>query len=147
MHQIIYTSAASQEFSAAALKKLLVGARLRNKEAGVSGMLVYHDGTFLQALEGEKRAVTDVFLRIEKDPRHRNIAVLHRGPGPEARVFGDWSMGYADFTGAAGILKGFVRFNDQLNLRGLDSVRAVELLTACGRDRALDGGCASADAA
>ncbi len=137
MYQVVYTSAASQDFSADALKKLLVRARLRNKEASVTGMLVYHDGTFLQALEGEKRAVNDVFVRIEEDPRHRNIAVLHRGPGPEARVFGEWSMGYADFTGAAGILRGFVRFNEQLNLRGLDSVRAVALLTACGLDRAL----------
>lgn len=137
MYQIVYTSTASQDFSAAELKKLLVRARLRNKEAGVTGMLVFHDGTFLQALEGDKRAVTDIFLRIEKDPRHRNIAVLHRGAGAEGRAFGDWSMGYADFTGAAGILKGFVRVNEQLDLRDLDSTRAVKLLSACGLDRAL----------
>jgi hypothetical protein len=137
MYQIVYTSTASQDFPAADLKKLLVRARIRNKEAGVTGMLVFHDGTFLQALEGEKRAVIDIFTRIEKDPRHRDIAVLHRGPGPEARLFGDWSMGYADFTGAAGILKGFVRFNEQLKLHDLDSARAIELLTACGLDRAL----------
>jgi hypothetical protein len=46
-------------------------------------------------------------------------------------------MGFADFTGAAGILKGFVRFNEQLKLSGLDSAHAVELLTACGLDQAL----------
>jgi hypothetical protein len=137
MYQIVYASTATQEFPAADLKKLLVRARMRNKEAGVTGMLVFHDGTFLQALEGEKRAVIDVFSRIEKDPRHRDISVLHRGPGPAQRAFGDWAMGFADFTGAAGILKGFVRLREPLKLHDLDSARAMELLVSCGRDQAL----------
>ena len=137
MYQIIYASIANRDFPDADLKKLLLRARMRNKEAGVTGTLVFHDGTFLQALEGEKRAVLEIFTRIESDPRHHDLTVLHRGEGPDARVFGDWSMGFADFTGAAGILKGFVRFNEQLKLSGLDSARAVELLTACGLDQAL----------
>lgn len=137
MYQLVYTSVATREFSPADLKKLLVRARLRNKEAGVTGVLVFHDGTFLQALEGDKRAVIDIFTNIEKDPRHRDISVLHRGPGPPQRIFGDWAMGFADFAGAAGILKGFVRFNEPVQLHDLDSARAMELLTSCGRDPAL----------
>ncbi len=136
MYQIVYTSTANQEFSAADLKKLLLGARLRNKAVGVTGMLVFHDGTFLQALEGEKRAVNEIFASIQNDPRHRDIITLHRGPGPEQRVFGDWSMGFTDFTGAADILRGFVRLNEQLNLKGLDNARAVELLAVCSDDEA-----------
>jgi len=137
MYQIVYISTATRSFSDPDLKKLLVRARLRNREAGVTGMLVFHDRTFLQALEGEKAAVLDIFTRIKSDPRHRDFAVLHRGVGPDGRVFGDWSMGYADFTGAAGILKGFVRFNEELKLSDLDGARAVEFLTACGLDQAL----------
>lgn len=137
MHQIVYTSTANQDFSAADLKKLLVGARLRNKAVGVTGMLVFHEGVFLQAIEGEKRAVNEVFDRIQNDRRHRDLVVLHRGPGPEQRVFGDWSMGFADFSGAADILKGFVRVNEQLQLKDLDGAHAVELLSACAGDEAL----------
>lgn len=137
MHQIVYTSSARQEFSAADLKKLLVAARMRNKAVGVTGMLVFHDGAFLQALEGEKRAVNEIFARIQNDPRHGDLVVLHRGPGPEQRVFGEWSMGFADFSGAATILKGFVRFNEDVKLKELDSARAVELLTACDDDEML----------
>jgi len=137
MHQIVYTSSAKQEFSAADLKKLLVAARMRNKAVGVTGMLVFHDGAFLQALEGEKRAVNEIFARIQDDPRHGDLVVLHRGPGPEQRVFGEWSMGFADFSGAAAILKGFVRFNEDVKLQDLDSARAVELLTACDDDEML----------
>ncbi len=137
MHQIVYTSSARQEFSAADLKKLLVAARMRNKAVGVTGMLVFHDGAFLQALEGEKRAVNEIFARIHNDPRHGDLVVLHRGPGPEQRVFGEWSMGFADFSGVATILKGFVRFNEDVKLKELDSARAVELLTACDDDEML----------
>jgi hypothetical protein len=137
MHQIVYTSSAKQEFSAADLKKLLVAGRMRNKVVGVTGMLVFHDGAFLQALEGEKRAVNEIFARIQNDPRHGDLVVLHRGPGPEQRVFGEWSMGFADFNGAAAILKGFVRFNEDVKLKDLDNARAVELLTACDDDEML----------
>ena len=84
MHQIVYTSSARQEFSAADLKKLLVAARMRNKAVGVTGMLVFHDGAFLQAIEGEKRAVSEIFARIQNDPRHGDLVVLHRGPGTGA---------------------------------------------------------------
>jgi hypothetical protein len=137
MHQIVYTSSARLEFAIPDLKKLLVGARMRNKAVGVTGMLVFHDGTFLQALEGENRAVNEIFASIQNDPRHRDLTVLHRGPGPEQRVFGEWSMGFADFSGAAAILKGFVRVNDNLNLKELDGTRAVALLTACEDDEML----------
>jgi hypothetical protein len=134
MHQIVYTSTASEDFANADLKKLLLGARTRNKALGVSGMLVFHDGTFLQALEGEKRAVNEIFASILSDRRHHDIDVLHRGPGFDQRVFGDWSMGFADFTGAADILKGFVRLNEQLRIKELDGSQAMELLVTCGAE-------------
>jgi len=140
MHQIVYASTASKDFSLADLKGLLVGARLRNRTLGVTGMLVFHNGSFLQALEGEKRAVNETFARIESDRRHRDIVLLHRGPGPEQRVFGDWSMGFADATGVADILKGFVRINAQLQLRELDSASAVALLSTCSGDDILKAG-------
>jgi hypothetical protein len=134
MHQIVYTSTATEHLSCADLNELLLGARNRNKTLGVSGTLVFHGGTFLQALEGEKRAVNEIFASILTDPRHRDIEVLHRGPGFDQRVFGDWSMGFADFTGAATMLKGFIRLNEQVRSRELDGTRAIELLAKCGAE-------------
>ena len=131
MHQIVYTSTATEDFSTPDLRKLLLDARVRNRALGVSGMLVFHDRTFLQALEGEQRAVNEIFASIVSDRRHRDIDV---GPGFDRRVFGDWSMGFADFSGAADILKGFVRLNEQLRIRELDGSRAMELLATCGAE-------------
>ena len=83
MLQIVYTSTANHQFSAVDIERLVAGARTRNKAIGVTGMLLFHDGTFLQALEGEQRAVNEVFASIQRDARHRDIAVLRRGPGFE----------------------------------------------------------------
>jgi hypothetical protein len=132
MLQIVYTSTASHEFSAADIERLLAGARARNKAIGVTGMLLFHDGTFLQALEGEQRAVNEVFASIQSDARHRHIAVLHRGPGYEQRVFGDWPLGFADFGGAADLLRGFMSLNERARIEDLDRARAMALLAACG---------------
>jgi hypothetical protein len=137
MYQIVYTSSASRDFSATDLSDLLQSARRRNKDVGVTGMLVFHDGTFLQAIEGENRAVNEVFARVHGDPRHRDLIVLHRGDGPEQRAFGDWPMGFTDFAGAAALLKGFVRLNEQLELKYLDRTRAMEILIACGAEDVL----------
>ena len=131
MHQIVYTSTATEDFSTPDLRKLLLDARVRNRALGVSGMLVFHDRTFLQALEGEQRAVNEIFASIVTDRRQRDIDV---GPGFDRRVFGDWSMGFADFSGAADILKGFVRLYEQLRIRELDGSRAMELLATCGAE-------------
>jgi hypothetical protein len=135
MYRIAYASTANQEFSGADLKRLLIRARLRNKAAGVTGMLVFHEGSFLQALEGDEQAVTEIFDRIKNDPRHRDVEILNRGMGSGERGFGDWAMGFADYTGVVDILKGFVRFNTPMKLAELDGAGAMELLAACGRDR------------
>jgi hypothetical protein len=132
MLQIVYTSTANQEFSTADIERLLLGVRARNKAIGVTGMLVFHDDTFLQALEGEPRAVNEVYASIQGDARHRDIAVLHRGSGFEQRVFGDWPLGFADFAGAADFLRGFMSLNERPRIKDLDRARPMALLAACG---------------
>ena len=132
MLQIVYSSTANQEFSYADIDRLLAGARARNGTIGVTGMLLFDDGTFLQALEGEQRAVNEAFASIQSDARHRHIAVLHRGPGYEQRVFGDWPLGFADFGGAADLLRGFMSLNERARIEDLDRARAMALLAACG---------------
>jgi hypothetical protein len=132
MLQIVYTSTASHALSTPELEQLVTGARARNKTLGVTGMLVFHDGTFLQALEGEQRAVCEIFASIRDDTRHRDVTVLHRGPGAEQRVFGDRSLGFADVGGTAGMLRGFIRLNQRLRIADLDGQGAIALLAACG---------------
>ena len=129
MFHLIYTSQARQAFSEADLKKLLVRARSNNGKIAVTGMLIYHDGAFLQALEGAELAVRDLFKRIEKDERHTGVSILRnqRSFG-ERRIFGDWAMGFASTSGHAQILKGFVNLKAGQDLLELNEDQATELL-------------------
>ncbi len=59
--QFIYASAASSPFTSEALRTLLAKSRSRNSLYGVSGVLLYYDGSILQVLEGPEDTV---------DPHH-----------------------------------------------------------------------------
>ena len=141
MYHLIYKSQATGEFSPPELKTLLVRARMRNRELGVTGILVYGSGWFLQALEGEQAAVAEIFSRIEKDPRHGNIAVLDRTATlGKRRMFGDWSMAFADAAGVATVLKGFVDLKSGLTLSDVDQTQALQLLKACSQEAVAPAG-------
>jgi Sensors of blue-light using FAD len=134
MFHLIYTSRARQPFSEADLKKLLLRARSNNVGIDVTGMLVYHDGAFLQALEGDEPRVRDLFKRIEKDARHAGVAILkNQGSPGEPRIFGEWSMGFASASSNAQVLKGFVDLASGQDLLTLNENQAMGLLSACSR--------------
>ncbi len=91
--QLVYASAAVGELGEEDLAAILASARANNKPAGITGMLVYHEGSFLQALEGDREVVEALYERIERDPRHTDALVLLRRE-VESRGFGRWSMGF-----------------------------------------------------
>lgn len=47
-----------------------------NIQWGVTGVLAFHEGAFLQILEGPDAAVDSLFCRIRNDLRHRDVVVL-----------------------------------------------------------------------
>ena len=63
----------------------------RNREIAISGLLLVHQGYFLQVLEGPAEAVLTTYGRICNDPRHADAKVLGAGPA-EGRAFTDWNM-------------------------------------------------------
>lgn len=110
---LVYVSAAVTWFSNAELHALLDSCRAHNAQAGITGMLLYKDGNFMQALEGEELAVRALHARIVGDLRHRGLVVIDSGPAAH-RQFADWRMGFADLTAAPdGLPPGYSRFLDQ----------------------------------
>jgi hypothetical protein len=93
MITLLYLSSAGMKFSDVELVDLLKKARENNARVDVTGMLLYHDGNFLQVLEGEEAAVRSLFETISKDPRHQSVIKLIERPITE-RMFGDWSMAF-----------------------------------------------------
>lgn len=93
MIQMVYMSAASFPIDGPELVRILEVSRRNNVAVGVTGMLLYEGGSFLQALEGPEDAVEAVYQRIAGDPRHRDIQTLYR-THVTTRTFGEWSMGF-----------------------------------------------------
>jgi len=75
------------------LVEILRVARDNNKKLKVTGMLLYRDGFFIQALEGEEKVVDDLFNDIATDERHKNVLVVYKNH-VTTRTFTDWSMGF-----------------------------------------------------
>lgn len=95
MFFLVYVSAAETWFSPTELHSLLQVCRARNAAAGITGLLLYKDGNFMQALEGEEAAVRRLQTWISGDRRHRGVVVVDTGHTP-ARQFAQWSMGFFD---------------------------------------------------
>jgi hypothetical protein len=98
MYQIVYVSTAAQAFDDQALASLLDVSRRNNANDDVTGMLLYHEGSFFQVLEGKRQDVENVLARVEQDARHRMVTVLMEQE-IEERAFGDWSMAYRPVAG------------------------------------------------
>jgi hypothetical protein len=95
MITLLYVSSAVNAFSKDALIELLAKAREQNTRLGITGLLLYRDGNFMQALEGEEKTVRALADRISADPRHQGVIILYTAPIKE-RQFPDWAMGFYD---------------------------------------------------
>ena len=65
---------------------------VKNASLDVTGILLYKDGSFLQALEGDETAVRDLYATIARADRHQQVTLIIEFP-VETRSFSDWSMG------------------------------------------------------
>jgi len=92
LEHLAYVSSATGLLSEQALKSLLDSAARLNGAHGVTGMLLYSDGNFLQILEGSPAALDETMARIHRDRRHHDVMVLFREPIAE-RDFSAWKMG------------------------------------------------------
>jgi hypothetical protein len=95
---LIYSSFATVRLSQRDLLELLKVARARNEACGLTGMLLYRDGTYLQYLEGRRSDIEELLERLSRDPRHRDIRILKEGSAA-VRLFPEWSMAYKNLAG------------------------------------------------
>jgi len=94
---LAYASAATRQFGPTDLAQLLAKAGSHNLQAGITGMLLYIDGSFFQVLEGDAQVVHKLYDKIQVDPRHCQAIKLIEEP-IDQRTFSQWSMGYARVT-------------------------------------------------
>lgn len=75
------------------LGDMLEAARIRNKADGITGLTLYHEGSFTHILEGPEERVRDCYERIQNDPAHTGCKVILEENTP-VRMFADWNMGF-----------------------------------------------------
>lgn len=88
---LTYKSKAAFTPSHADLEELVHHARIRNRSVGVTGMLLYENGKFLQTLEGPPEGLKLIWSAIREDKRHSHIEILSEHV-VSSRLFSDWDL-------------------------------------------------------
>jgi hypothetical protein len=90
--RLLYASRLVDTESTTATDSILAQSRTHNPASGITGILCYGGGIFLQALEGGRMQVSELYGHIQKDVRHKDVVLLHYEEIMERR-FGGWTMG------------------------------------------------------
>ncbi|ULC60417.1 BLUF domain-containing protein [Flaviramulus sp. BrNp1-15] len=75
------------------LKALYTKAKENNAKHNITGVLIYHNGNFLQVLEGQRDHVDYTYEKIRLDSRHKNILKVIN-IDVEQRIFEDYNFGF-----------------------------------------------------
>jgi hypothetical protein len=90
--RLMYASRAAASMDTDALAAIMKKSRAHNPQVGVTGVLCFSGGIFLQVLEGGRLPVSQLYNRIAGDARHHDVALLRYEEIGERR-FAGWSMG------------------------------------------------------
>jgi hypothetical protein len=90
--RITYVSRYAKAMSSEELESLGAAAEEKNRELGVSGVLMASGGLFYQVLEGPEEVVDELYATITADPRHTDLLLLRSESQIQGRLFPDWSM-------------------------------------------------------
>ena len=120
MYYLIYLSSSVKPLNHDQLSTLLQQCRDNNQKNGITGMLLYQNGTFMQMLEGDKQVVLDLYDDIRKDDRHTGFHKVLAGDIKQ-RNFEDWSMGFFNMDKAGDLPEFKDYIEEKLALRSFEA--------------------------
>lgn len=91
MGSLLYRSTALKPPTPMELEQMTSAAQRRNQALGITGILYYDEGRFLQTIEGPPEALETVWTSILRDPRHKDIEVLNQTLTP-TRLYSGWDL-------------------------------------------------------
>ena len=95
--RLLYASRATASLDADALNAIVKQCRLNNPALGVTGVLCFSGGLFMQVLEGGRGVVNRLYNGIVADPRHTDVVLLSYEEIAERR-FAGWIMGQVNLA-------------------------------------------------
>ena len=95
--RLVYASRAVSTVDQAELAAILRKSKANNQPLGVTGVLCFSEGIFMQVLEGGRGPVNRLYNRIAADSRHTDVELLCYQEIGERR-FAGWSMGQVNMS-------------------------------------------------
>lgn len=95
--RLMYASRAADSVDQEALLAILRKSKAENTANGITGVLCFSGGIFLQLLEGGRQQVNALYNRIAADKRHCDVVLLSYEEIGERR-FAGWSMGQVNLS-------------------------------------------------
>lgn len=93
--RLLYASRAVDGNLCDAVQSIMQQSRDHNPQHGITGILCHSDNVFMQVLEGGREAINTLYSMILRDPRHKDVVLLHYEEITERRYAG-WTMGQAN---------------------------------------------------
>ena len=142
--RLLYASRATGQIDEALVASILEKAHAYNAAHGLTGILCTSSegNVFLQVLEGGRPAVNELYSRILRDTRHRDVTLLDYAEIGERR-FATWRMGNLNLNRVnLGII---LRFSenpvfDPFQMSGKTALALLEELMATAAIVSRDGG-------
>jgi hypothetical protein len=129
MHLMVYLSSASYLFSDEELMDILTKSRLNNSRLGITGLLLYCDGSILQILEGEKEILITLYNTISRDIRHKGVIKMIDKNITE-RSYSNWAMGFKRISNNDwSKLNGYFNLNNKGKFDELTSTGNSQVIT------------------
>ena len=94
--RLLYASRAVNP-ATAPIEEILAQSRQGNPGQGITGILCYGGGIYLQAIEGGRNQVNNLYAQIVSDKRHTDVVLLNYEEIAERR-FGGWTMGQVNLS-------------------------------------------------
>lgn len=93
MKRLIYSSISSEKVDFDTVGVILTDAVSKNRENGITGMMLYDGHAFFQCIEGDEPVIDELWQKLNIDERHHSLH-LHGEEYDEKRLFLNWNMGY-----------------------------------------------------
>lgn len=97
IYSLTYISTSNQPSGRDVYQEIAIQSSAFNNTNEITGILLIHNDTVIQFLEGDESEVNKLYGRIESDSRHKNPILLSTRHLNE-REFADWSMGYENVS-------------------------------------------------
>ena len=91
MIRILYLSQSKRDITDTQVNNILTTSKANNLTYGITGVLIYGGGLFMQVLEGPEQSTLRLYVKISEDRRHGDCKIIHITTANK-QIFKKWSM-------------------------------------------------------